>query len=406
MGQIRTADELADVLRRRKRLIGAVTGVGVGLSVLAAVHPPEIFESAAVIQVETPVVAGVSGPVGGARSAQLLQAIEQRLMTRESLLTMAARHGLFDDLNLSDDQKVARLRAAVGIQRVAPPSAEGFGEPGSVSALIVSARLDDPDHAARLANDLAQSLLDQSAASQTARARETLRFFQEEEQRVSQDLAALETELAAFRASHGAAVPIEGETSATAIAARLRDLDLDLVSLARARAVIERRDPLSGLDRRQIEELSARIAELSEERADLVGRQALLVAVPGQRPEIVGQLATYDRRLRQLQDRYAMATARLADAEMNLRLEERQHAEHFTLLERAMIPEQPMDGHAAQTAIIGSASSLGLALALALLLELMNPVIRSSAQMERQLGLRPLVDIPDIPRPGRRRRQA
>ena len=34
----------------------------------------------------------------------------------------------------------------------------------------------------------------------------------------------------------------------------------------------------------------------------------------------------------------------------------------------------------------------------------MSPVVRTSAQMERQLGLRPIVAIPEIDLPGRQRR--
>ncbi|MFD1807705.1 hypothetical protein ACFSHQ_04630 [Gemmobacter lanyuensis] len=58
------------------------------------------------------------------------------------------------------------------------------------------------------------------------------------------------------------------------------------------------------------------------------------------------QLGAYDRQLQQLQSQYEAATARKAEAETSLRLEEENHSEHFTLLERAIVPEYPAGGGA------------------------------------------------------------
>ena len=45
---------------------------------------------------------------------------------------------------------------------------------------------------------------------------------------------------------------------------------------------------------------------------------------------------------------------------------------------------------------MGSGAAIGLAVLLALFLELMNPAIRTAAQMERKLDLRPVATIPYI----------
>lgn len=55
--------------------------------------------------------------------------------------------------------------------------------------------------------------------------------------------------------------------------------------------------------------------------------------------------------------------------------------------------------------VFGSAVSIGLALGLAMALELLNPALRSTAQMERQLNIRPVVAIPYVAVPGERRRR-
>jgi hypothetical protein len=51
-------------------------------------------------------------------------------------------------------------------------------------------------------------------------------------------------------------------------------------------------------------------------------------------------------------------------------------------------------------------ASLGLGLAIALLLELINPAIRTSADLQRRLQLHPVVAVPYIRTRGERRRHA
>jgi len=46
--------------------------------------------------------------------------------------------------------------------------------------------------------------------------------------------------------------------------------------------------------------------------------------------------------------------------------------------------------------MVGAAGSLMLSLMLAFVLDLLNPVVRTAAQMERQLDLRPVVSIPEV----------
>ncbi|HEX9859445.1 MAG TPA: Wzz/FepE/Etk N-terminal domain-containing protein, partial [Paracoccaceae bacterium] len=207
MGQIQSLDEFIGLLIRRRYLIGAILGIGMALSLLAALSLGKTWEAGAVIQVETPVVADGARTAGG-QSAQRLQAIEQRLTTRDNLIAMIERHGLYADApGLSLDQKVALLRRSVTFQSVAAVGQQGFGAPASVSALIVSARLGNGDQAARVANDLAQSVLDLSAARQSQRTQETLQFFIDEERRVGAEIVALEADIVAFKNRNSAALP-------------------------------------------------------------------------------------------------------------------------------------------------------------------------------------------------------
>ncbi|MDZ4094361.1 MAG: Wzz/FepE/Etk N-terminal domain-containing protein [Paracoccaceae bacterium] len=400
MGQIQSLDEFLDLLRRRWRLIGLILVIGTALSLMIAVNLPRTYVATAVIQVESPMVAGANDATAGSRSAQTLQAIEQRLTTRDNMLAVIERHRLFADLpQPTPTQKVALLRNSVQFQSVASVEQPTYGGTASVSALVVSVTFGSADQAARVANDFAQNILDASTFGQTERARETLRFFVDAEQRVTQEITTLEDEIAAFMNANADALPSADATrrdEAISLETEMRALDQSLVALVGERKAIEKKELLRETDRRQIEVLTGRITLVTQQKDALSARRAELAAAIARTPEVDRTLAGYDRRQQQLQSQYDVITTRLAEAETNLRLEDLQHGEHFSLLERALTPEFPQTGGGKKIAALGGMISLFLALGLAFVLDMLNPVLRNSRQMERQLNLRPVISIPEI----------
>jgi len=115
-----------------------------------------------------------------------------------------------------------------------------------------------------------------------------------------------------------------------------------------------------------------------------------------QTPEVDRVLSGYDRRLQQLQDQYEVITRRMAEAATTQRLAERQQAERFTLLERAVTPQFATGSGGKKIAAVGAVASVIGAILVAFVLDLMNPVVRSADQMARQLDLRPVVSIPEV----------
>lgn len=400
MGQIQSIEELLSMLYRRRYLIALIFGVGLVLSVLYGMSRPKSFESVAVIQVESPVVAEATATSGGSQSAVLLQAIEQRLTTRDSLLAMVERHKLFADLpGLSDDQKISLLRSSVTFQSVASVGQQSFGSAPGVSALLITARMGTGEQAARVANDFAQNVLDVSTAGQSERAKETLQFFVEEEQRLAQQIATLESDLATYKNANTGAMPGNGDTRAeelVALEADLRGLEQSIVALNGQQAVIESKGTLREVDRRTLEDIKVQMGVLVSQKAALDAQRTDLAASLAKTPDVERELGSYDRQLKQLQGQYDVVTAKLVEARTNLRLDERQHSEHFSMLERAMEPEYASTGGGKKIAALGAIASLALALVLAFALDQVNPIMRTSKQMERQLDLRPVIAIPDI----------
>jgi tyrosine-protein kinase Etk/Wzc len=403
MGHIQSLDDLISFLLRRKSLIIAITILGIALSVFVAKSRPKTYETAAAIQITLPQVA--EGQTTGAApelgSAQLLQSIEQRLTTRENLLAMIERHGLFSDApGLTPDQKVSALRAAVTFLPVASAANQSFGQPAQVSALLIYARLGDPELAARVANDFAQSVLDLGAQGQADRALATFTFFADEERRVSTEVAAMEAAIADYKNTHADALP-EMEASRrdelVSIENDLRDLNQTLAVLSVERDGLLAKETRRATDQRRLDELTTALTLNDAQRTSLADRRAILNTAVAQTPEVERELRGLDRQLQQLQDQYTVVSRRLAEAETDQRLADNQQDQRFALLERAVTPEFASNGGGRKIAALGAMASLALALVAAFFADMLRPVIRTEAQMLRELDLRPVVSIPEVP---------
>lgn len=403
MGHIQTLDDFISFLIRRRSIIIAVTILGVALSVFVAKTRPKTYESFAAIQIQPPRVTDSSQIATGddpSGSVQVLQTIEQQLTTRESLTAMIERHGLFIDLpGLTLEQKISLLRNSISFQQIASAAAPTYGSPARASALIITARLGDPEQAARVANDFAQGFLDQSSAGQSDRAAANFAFFNEDEARLRTAIAALEDQIAAYKNANANALPgIEDARRAELVSLEsdLRDLEQSIVALNSERAAIAALDTLRATDRRRLDELLATTAQFDAQRSALTARKSEIEVAMAQTPEVERTLRGFERDLQQLQTQYDVASRRLAEAETDVRLADQQQDERFALLERAITPEFATGRGAKRLAAVGAIASLLGAVALAFLLDLLKPVVRTEAQMMRELDLRPVVSIPEV----------
>lgn len=405
MGQIQSLEELLNFLYRRRWVILAVAILGTLLSAIYAKSRPDTYETAAVIQVQSAAVQGTEAQRSSAAAATL-QAIEQRLTTRENLTAVIERHGLYADLPFSLDRKIDLMRAAITFQGVDSAAGQGFGEARALSAILVFARMGEAELAARVANDFAQGILDLSAAGQRSKADQNVVFFRAEVDRIGLEIAQLEAETAAYKNENTGNLPGLRD----ALRDELVNLDTDLRRLRQDRVglegeatQIEAKKTKRETDRRALDDIASRLAVIDAQIVSVETRADELETELSASPEVERVLAGFDRRLDQLRSQHDAATSRMVQAETDARLAEMQQAERFTLLERAIIPEGPMGGGNKKLAIAGAMASVIGGLVLAFILDLLKPVVRSAAQMERQLDLQPVVVIPEIaaPKPGR-----
>lgn len=475
-------------LTRRVWTILIVFIVGSVLAAAVAYVLPPVYESTARILVETQQIPeDLAQATVRQSAAERLEFIEQRLLTRQNLLGVIDRIGLFADRrDLTPTEKVDLVRDATTFESVA--FTENPSRAAMVTAFTITYRANSPALAARVANEFVTMVLEQNIASRSARATETYDFFRNEVDRMAAELLELETEIARYKNEHGDALPASYEfrlTELTSIEQRQFERARRRVQLAEQRQLIEQllRDGFGGPDglqspeQRQLAELRRMLVQkrsiLAESHPEIVALkanidalEASLVSNAGKNendaedqagtaarparevlratsraqselnlidrelslmveqqkgdeeravelraslaktPQVEMALSAYERRYENLQARYDNAVQKLAEAETGQRLEINRQAERFEVIEQAQVPPDPESPNRLMIAGGGAAASLAVGMALALALEMLNPAIRTSADLQRRLQLHPVVSVPYIYTRGERRRWA
>lgn len=407
MGPIQSLDEVASWLRRRMSMILFVILLGVAAGVVAAVNSDRVYRASAVIQVLNPVI-DPRDPDAANTVVRRVQAVEQRIMARDNLLELGERHGMFDGLGLSPTERMIMMRQSIGIEAVAAAQA-GFTRDGSLSALIISASARTAEAASALANDLAADVVQENDVARRTRAQSALRFFTAEEARLEGMIVELESEIAAYQAENEAFMPgalslrrdemgrlSEGRLEAQREIAQYR-AERSTLDGETGRAVTLRRisqlDDLISQKTQEVDSLNARIDEI---RYHFV-----------RGTEVDRELSSLNRRMTQLQGQLTNAAERRREAEIGARLEGDDQSERFVLLEAALPPDYPISRSRKVIVMAAAVAGTILGLGLAYAAEWLNPVLRTSAMVERSLQLRPVISLPfQMPARERRRRRA
>jgi tyrosine-protein kinase Etk/Wzc len=406
MGQIQSIEEFISLLLRRRVLIITITLIGTLAALIFAMLQPSVYEATAVIQIESAQVAegGQGAPQNdGGGAAQVLQTIEQRLTTREALSAVIERHKLFTDQPaLPLDKRLFALRSNLTFLAVDSAAGQAFGQGRNIAAIIITARNGKADIAAALANDFAQGILDQSTSGQRDRADQNVAFFQTDVTRLANSIASLESELAQYKADHADTLPSLASTRRDELVNLTDDIratSQQIAALNGEQAQIEVKQTQRETDKRRLTEIAAQIDVLNTQITASNAHKLEVDAALATMAETERVLAGYDRQLTQLQDQYTTANSRLADATTAQRLAESQQSQRFSMLERAITPDYATGGGKKKIAILGAVGSLLAGLGIAFLLDLWKPVVRTAAQMRRQLDLDPVVCIPELREP-------
>lgn len=390
MGPITSLRDIPRILQRQWRVVALILLVGLPLALNYALSQPRVYEATAVIQIEAAqVVERLTNQSGGTTSTinpdSELDLIEQQLMSRDNIVTVLDRFDLWAD-DHSMTERVALLRQAVSIIKLIDPE-QAWRPEVHPSGLVITVRLGDPDIAAAVANVFLDRVLAEAVERTSGRTARTLEFLVSEETRLGTEIDALEYEYSQFQQENAGSLPAAIATQRTQRA-----------SLIEARIAIEQQIiELENATGQLLAEAQARQSDLLNQRLALVATaiDELETAIAAA-PEVQRQINAYEREITQLQGELEVITASRAEAAMNQLLDSRNQAERFEVLETAIAPEFAVSASRRKIALAGGVVVVLLALGTALAIEILDGRLRSPAQLERELGVTPVIAIPNL----------
>lgn len=174
-----------------------------GLGVITALKLPETYSTSARLLVEEPQIPErlVTSTVQTDAGEQL-DVIEQKLLTRATLIDIANKFRVFDNINemnpdtvFQEMRKATSVRRSAGRNRATVMTISFEGRSGRVAANVV--------------NELVTLVLDENTSFRRSRAESTLDFFRQEVQRLGEQLDTQSAAIAAFQSENADALPQE-----------------------------------------------------------------------------------------------------------------------------------------------------------------------------------------------------
>lgn len=436
-------------LRRFHFLALIVVGCTVAGLVLAFTLPP-IYRAEARLVVESPQIPGeLASSTVQASVIEILEVIQQRLLTRTKLLELSERFDVHaEQPNLPSDAIVEDMEERITIEL----PVNNFNN--RASFVRVSFAAPTGETSAAVTNELVAQILEQNVEMRTSVTSQTLEFFIGEVARLDDELAEQGALILEYQEANKDALPDSLEyrrNRQSSLQERVLQLDRELSGLRDRRArlveVYERTgrpdflgesltpeqrqlrqlqderasaSVIYSQDHPRIRSLDAQIAALEaanirlglgtetapnitafelqladidgqiefieEERAINERELEKLAASIEETPGNAITLGTLERDYDNLRLQYAQATASLAEARTGDQIEAQSRGQRVTVTEMASIPLAPADPNRKLIAFFGLVGGLGLATVLFLLLEILNNKIRRPSELEAQFG--------------------
>ncbi|WP_331376001.1 GumC family protein [Sinorhizobium chiapasense] len=185
----------------------AIVSSALALAVIVASVLPPRYRASAKILVEVPQI-----PTELARSTvpiqvtQQLQIIRQQITTRDDLLALADKLGVYgaEKDEATDEDIASDMRSRITFEEIGLGSPYADAGPSVASVGFTAA---DPDLAAKVVNELVELMLIKQQQQRTGRAADTVKFFDQEVARLGSDLNRLEAEILRYKNENADTLP-------------------------------------------------------------------------------------------------------------------------------------------------------------------------------------------------------
>jgi uncharacterized protein involved in exopolysaccharide biosynthesis len=330
---------------------------------------------------------------------------------------------------------IEKMRHSTSVGALSSDIGQQSGTQNNTIAIAMSFDYPDPGKAQAVLQSFVTKFLSMDSQDVEDQASLTVRFLQDQANKLQSQISDIEGQLTALKARNGAALASNGapplidtgsfsaqitslqnenrqlivqsrrpsqgnnalasaEAALAAAQAQYSDTHPDVIALkervAQLRRMSQSSDDGSAIQE-QIAANNAAIHQLMSQRDATLARANAAMAGQARAPAIMEQAMQLENRATTLRNQYQTVSENLLKAQNSSRMASEQRAERLSLVEPANLPDRPYSPNRLLLIAAGSAAGLFLGLVLALSLEFINRPVRSPRQLER-LGL-PVIGV-------------
>lgn len=424
------------------------------VSTAAAFALPTLYRSTATLLIESQELpTDVAESPGTGAIEQRIAKIRERVLSRGDLIALIEQYDLYSSERRSQplSKVIDKMRKATAVGALEGDiGSQPSGNPNQSNVIALNMTYDYPDpvKSQEVLQSFVQSFLRMDSDVVENQAMLTVRFLQDQAEKLASQIQQIESEITALKARNGSAlvqgmpsmidtgsysaqiVDLENqnrqlllqsrgggknnaiaaaEAALTAARSQFSDTHPDVIAARERLRVLQQQAAQAGPSatndgiQEQISANNQAIGLLRAQRDTALARANANVAGQARAPAILEQAAQLEDRATQLRDQYKKVSDDLLKAQNSARMAGEQRAERLSLVEPANLPDHPHWPNRPLLIGAGAAAGLVFGLLLALVMELLQRPVRSPVQIEG-LGIPVVGIVPIIDRGPKKRR--
>jgi uncharacterized protein involved in exopolysaccharide biosynthesis len=338
---------------------------------IAATQKPDYLSEGKIL-IESPVIApdAMRAVITTSTANERIQLIQQRIMTRDTLLSIADKFGLFPG-------RTGVLDLMTKSTQIKPVEFDGQRTP--TIAFTVSFEYDNPELAMRVASELVTLIVGEDARSRNSRATEAVKILTGETKDIEDKLESTQMEIFEVARRPRETVPDTPEQEKS-----------QLTALAALRAELIQKMSIYSDAHPAVIALKKRIAAMEKTVTQSTQTPAKTASTQ------TDDLEALKRQREALEKQLADANSRLATARLNEKLDRGQQSERLQVLEAPPLPQKPLKSNRLKLVGIAFALAAMLGAGTVLVAELLNGSIRGRHQLAGVVANSLIIPIPYI----------